>query len=97
MVANPQILDGQEVRANIPALCRLTRAAEASHLAESGDWIIVLLEEALTGEVDLRNWTQVIERRKRVYVTDAKSVYDYLQRDATSTSSDPKSFLQEIV
>ena len=43
MVANPQILDGQEVRANILALCRSTLAAEAS--VEAGDWIIVLLKE----------------------------------------------------
>lgn len=101
LLANPKILEGEEVRCNILAfhssqtkrVCRSTLAAEASHLAEAveaGDWIIVLLEEALTGHVDLKNWTEIIERRSRVYVTDARSVFDYLQRDATSCSSDKR-------
>ena len=66
-------------------------AAGASHLSEAveaGDWIIVLIEEASSGKLDLRNWPSIIQQRPRVYVTDARSVYDYLQRDATSTSSD---------
>ena len=101
LAANPGILQDQEVRCNVLAyhsgltkrVCRSTLAAEASHLAEAvetGDWIIVLLEEALTGKVDLRNWTDIIEKRPRVYVTDARSVFDYLQRDANSTSSDKR-------
>ena len=57
---------------------------------ESGDWVTVLLEEALTGELDLKNWPEVIARREKVYVTDARPVYDYLQRDANSTSSDKR-------
>ena len=57
---------------------------------EAGDWAIVLLEEALCSKLDLRNWTEIIESRERVYVTDAKSVYDYLRKDATSTSSDKR-------
>jgi hypothetical protein len=68
-------------------------AAEASHLAEAveaGDWAAVLLEEALSGDVDLQNWSSVVQRRTRVYVTDAKSVFDYLQKDATSTSTDKR-------
>ena len=101
LAANPGILEGAEVRADVLAfhstqtkrVCRSTLAAEASHLAEAveaGDWIIVLLEEALSGKVDLKNWADVIEERPRAYVTDAKSVFDYLQRDATSTSSDKR-------
>ena len=101
LLANKGILEGKEVRANILAfhsgqtkrVCRSTLAAEASHLAEAveaGDWIIVVLEEALTGKVDLKNWPEVIQQRPRVYVTDARSVYDYLQKDASSTSSDKR-------
>ncbi|CAE7413384.1 RE2, partial [Symbiodinium necroappetens] len=101
LLANKGILEGKEVKANILAfnsgqtkrVCRSTLAAEASHLAEAveaGDWIIVVLEEALTGKVDLRNWPEVIQQRQRVYVTDARSVFDYLQKDATSTSSDKR-------
>eukprot|EP00435_Cladocopium_sp_Y103_P025818 s3297_g6.t1 len=101
LLANPEIMDDQPARANVLAfhsgvtkrVCRSTLAAEASHLAEAveaGDWCIVLLEEALTGDIDLRNWPEVIQRRKRVYVTDARSVYDYLHRDATSTSTDKR-------
>ena len=57
---------------------------------EAGDWVIVLLEEALTGQLDLRSWDKVIEQRKRAYVTDARSVFDYLAKDSTSTSSDKR-------
>ena len=101
MLANPEILQDQEARSNIicfhsgqtKRVCRSTLAAEASHLAEAveaGDWVMALLEEALNGNIDLRNWSSVIEKRQRVYVTDAKSVFDYLQKDATSTSSDKR-------
>ena len=101
MIANEEILEGKEARANILAfhsgmtkrVCRSTLAAKASHLAEAveaGDWCIVLLEEALSGEVNLKDWPEVIQRRRRVYVTDARSVFDYLQKDATSTSTDKR-------
>ena len=112
LIASRGILEGEEVRAHVLAyssshtkrVCRSTLAAEASHLAEaveSGDWIIVLFK-ALTGEVDLKNWPTVIEKRQRVYVTDAKSVFGYLQKDATSTSSDKRmaiegALLREVV
>ncbi|CAE7608486.1 unnamed protein product [Symbiodinium necroappetens] len=55
----------------------------ASHLAEAveaGDWIMVVLEGALTGKVDLRNWPEVIQQRQSVYAADARSVFDYLQK-----------------
>ena len=101
LIANKEILDGKPARANVLAyhstltkrVCRSTLAAEASHLAEAveaGDWIIVLLEEALTGDIDPRNWPEVIRRRRRAHITDARSVYDYLQKDSTSTSSDKR-------
>ena len=77
MIAEKGILNGEESRCNILSfhsgvtkrVCRSTLAAEASHLAEAveaGDWIIVLLEEALSGDVDLKNWHEAIERRQRV-------------------------------
>ena len=101
LIADKGILEGETVRCNIlcfhsgqtKRVCRSTLAAEASHLAEAveaGDWVTVLIEEALTGEVDLKNWSELIERRERVYVTDARSVFDYLQKDATSTSTDKR-------
>ena len=101
LVAEPGILRGETVKANILAfnsgmtkrVCRSTLAAEASHLAEAveaGDWITVLLEEALTGQLDLKNWPELLARREKVYVTDARSVYDYLAKDANSTSSDKR-------
>ncbi|CAE7715141.1 RE1 [Symbiodinium necroappetens] len=101
LAANPGVLEGGEVRANILAyhsgqtkrVCRSTLAAEASHLAEAvetGDWVTVLLEEALVGDLDLKNWPKILERRDRIYVTDARSVFDYLQKDSTSTSSDKR-------
>lgn len=101
LLANPEILEGKEVRCNVLSfqssmtkrVCRSTLAAEASHVAEAvgaGDWAAVLLEEALSGDVDLQNWSSVVQQRTRVYVTDARSVYDYLQKDATSTSTDKR-------
>lgn len=101
LIADSCILEAKEARCNIIAfhssllkrVCRSTLAAEASHLAEAvqtGDWIAVLLEEAMTGNVDLKNWSEVVEARARVYVTDARSVFDYLTKDSTSTSSDKR-------
>jgi len=48
------------------------------------------LEEALSGDLNLKDWPAIIQRRRRVYVTDAKSVFDYLHKDATSTSTDKR-------
>ena len=101
MLANPEILDDATARANILSfysgqtkrVCRSTLAAEASHLAkavETGDWCCCLLEEALSGELNLKDWPSIIQRRRRIYVTDARSVYDYLQKDSNSTSSDKR-------
>ena len=81
LIANKEILEGKPARASVLAyhstltkwVCRSTLAAEASHLAEAveaGDWIIVLLEEALTGDIDLRNWPEVIRQRRRAYITE---------------------------
>ena len=101
LVGNKEILEDKPARANVltfysgqtKRVCRSTLAAEASHLAEAvecGDWCACLLEEALTGDSNLKDWPSVIQRRVRVYVTDARSVYDYLQKDATSTSTDKR-------
>lgn len=52
--------------------------------------MLLSLEEALSGELNLKDWPSVVQRRQRVYVTDARSVFDYLQKDSTSTSSDKR-------
>ena len=44
---------------------------------EAGGWLAVLLDEALHGEQDLKRWDRIVEQRKRVYVTDSQSVFDY--------------------
>ena len=101
LIANAGILEDKEVRANVlyfhsgqtKRVCRSTLAAEASHLAEgveTGDWLAVLLEEALVGDIDLQRWPEIVDARKRVYVTDAKSVFDYLAKDNANTSSDKR-------
>lgn len=101
LLADAGILSGEEVRANIltyhstqtKRVCRSTLAAEAAHLAEAveaGDWVIVLLQEAIKGEIDLKHWDSIVESRPRVYVTDAQSVYDYLAKDSTAMSSDKR-------
>ena len=99
MIANIETLKGKPARATILAfqsgqtkrVCRSTLAAEASHLAEAveaGDWCSYLLE--VSGEPILKDWPSIIHQRKRAYVTDARSVHDYLQKDATSTSTDER-------
>lgn len=100
-LANKEILDGRPARANMigfhssqtKRVCRSTLAAEASHLSEAveaGDWLAVLLDEALHRKQNLKDWDRIVEARRRVYVTDSQSVYDYLHRDSTSTSSDKR-------
>ena len=74
-------------------VCRSTLAAEAAHLAdavEASDWLAVLLAEALEGDVNLKDCIEIVNRRHRVYVTDAQSDYDYLQKDGTSPSKDKR-------
>ena len=108
LIANKEILEDKAARANVltfysgqtKRVCSSTLAAEASHLAEAvgcGDWCACLLEEALTGDLNLKDWPSIIQRRVRVYVTDARSVYDYLQKDATSTSTDKRMAIEETV
>lgn len=38
----------------------------------------------------LKHWDKIVEERERVYVTDARSVFDYLSKESTSTSSDKR-------
>ena len=101
MLANPRVLEGEAMRANMMAYqspqtssaCRSTLASEASHLfsaVEAGDWLVVVLAECLEGAIDFQNWDKIVEARRKVYVTDAQSVYDYLQKESNSTSSDKR-------
>lgn len=93
MIANPGILQGEAVRANIVCyhssqtkrVCRSALAVEASHLSEpveAGDWVTVLLREHSI--LDLKNWPTTIEQRDRVRVTDARGVFDFLSKHAAS-------------
>ena len=74
-------------------VCRSTLAAEASHLADSleaAEWLSVLLDEALSGKLNLKDWQSSVQKRTRVFVTDAQSVYDYLTKDGSSLSRDKR-------
>jgi hypothetical protein len=103
IIANAGVLDGEYASCAVldhksamtQRVCRSTLAAEASHLAdaiEATDWLAVLLHEALFGRdnLDLKNWQNAVNLRKRAYVTDAQSVYDYLTKDGTSQSKDKR-------
>ena len=74
LLSNPEILEDKPAKAVILAfhssqtkrVCRSTLAAEASHLAEAveaGDWCCCLLEEALSGELNLKDWPSIIHKR----------------------------------
>ena len=48
----------------------------------------MLLHEALHGQddLDLKNWQNAVNLRRRADVTDAQSVYDYLTKDGTMSN-----------
>eukprot|EP00959_Pyramimonas_sp_CCMP1952_P453658 9468585-Pyramimonas_sp.AAC.1 len=74
-------------------VCRSTLAAEASHLADSleaGEWLCVLLEEVSNPKIELKNWQKIVARRSRVFLTDAKSVHDYLTKEGSGLSRDKR-------
>ncbi|CAK0840099.1 unnamed protein product [Prorocentrum cordatum] len=74
-------------------VCRGTLAAEASHLADSleaGEWLCVLLEEVFNPRIDLKNWQKIVARRIRVFLTDVKSVHDYLTKEGSGLSRDKR-------
>ena len=42
----------------------------------------------------MKEWPSIVKKRKRVYGIDAKSIYDYLSRDGTTTSTDKRVAIQ---
>ena len=101
MVADESFARGDMALATIMAykscstqrVCRSTLAAEAAHLADSleaSEWLAVCIEEAMQPELDLKNWQSVVQARQRFFMTDAKSVYDYVNLDGTSLSKDKR-------
>ena len=101
MLADSGILDDRSVPIAVldwrsgltQRVCRSTLAAEASHLAgavETVNWTVIFVLETLRPKVDLRNWQHEVCAVKRFWATDAKSVYDYLTKEGTSTSKDNK-------
>lgn len=75
-------------------VCRSTLAAEASHLVstmEITDWVAMLVCEFRFGRnCDLRSWPHHVESINRVWVTDARSVYDHLTKESVSASKDKR-------
>ena len=74
-------------------VCRSTLAAEASHLADSveaSEWLAVLLAELNTPTLNLQDWQAAVHSRTRVFLTDAKSVFDYVTLEGTSHSRDKR-------
>lgn len=45
----------------------------------------------------MKDWPSVVQRRQRAYVTDARSVFDYLQKDSISTSSDKRMAIEDAL
>ena len=73
-------------------VCRSTLAAEASHLAaavETADWVAMLVAELRTRcQLDLARWSEHVDEVQRVWVTDAKSVYDHLTKESSTAAKD---------
>ena len=71
LIASVEILDGKPARAELPQF--LDKESLQVHVSSRGlSPCIVLLEEALTGEVDLRNWPEVIKQRRRATSSDKR-------------------------
>ena len=100
LIANKEIAEDQEAAVAVMdsgtsltrRVCRSTLAAEAAHLAEGveqADWLCVFMAEILDEEpVSMRNWQDAVDRRKRIWCVDAKSVYDYLTKEGTGHARD---------
>jgi hypothetical protein len=77
----------------IKRVCRSTLSAEAQSAClgiEQGDYLKILLEEAFTAGFSLTNYQQRLKSRKGILVVDAKSLYDYLNRDTGRLPSDKR-------
>ena len=48
----------------------------------------MLVAEAQTQSLDLKRWQETVHQRSRVFLTDAKSVYDYVNLEGGSHSRD---------
>ncbi|CAK0807109.1 unnamed protein product [Prorocentrum cordatum] len=56
----------------------------------AGEWLCVLLEEVFNPKIDLKDWQKIVARRSRVFLTDAKSVHDYLTKEGSGLSRDKR-------
>ena len=77
----------------IRRVCRSTLSAEAQGLCigvEGADYIKVLLAECRNREFSLPNYRQALKDVKGVAIIDARSVYDYVQRDSGKLPSDKR-------
>eukprot|EP00975_Prorocentrum_lima_P012620 2675459-Prorocentrum_lima.AAC.1 len=50
----------------------------------------MVVKEALNTSMDLAGWQQEVEAVRRFWATDAKSVFDHLTKEGTSTSKDKR-------
>ena len=48
----------------------------------------MFIEAAMKEKFDLKRWQEVVQSRDRFFMTNAKSVYDYVSLDGTSLSKD---------
>ena len=101
LLAPPEFADGKDTPIAIvdwqtgmtSRVCRSTLAAEAAHLAngiEGADWLCVLLEEVRQPDLNLKNWQSYIDNTKQIWITDAKSVFDYLNKESNRGPSKDK-------
>ena len=56
-----------------------------------------MMEEIFSPGLDLKTWASVVSRRQKIYVTDAKSVFDYCTKEGTSLSSDKRMAIEGAI
>ena len=75
----------------IRRVCRSSLAAETMELNngfENADWVRLLLLEARTKDFQLRRWREYRDDVQAVVASDAKSCYDFLNKETGTTTSE---------
>ncbi|CAE7038139.1 RE2 [Symbiodinium sp. CCMP2592] len=84
----------------LPRVVSSTLSAEAQALATASgmaEWTLLLLSEAIDGPSHLRSFWSVASKRKSVFVTDCKSLYDHLMSRSAPTLDEKRTALDIVI
>ncbi|CAE7388309.1 GIP [Symbiodinium sp. CCMP2456] len=84
----------------LPRVVSSTLSAEAQALATASgmaEWTLLLLSEAIDGPCHLRSFWSVAAKRKSVFVTDCKSLFDHLMSRSAPTLDEKRTALDIVI